>query len=110
MLRRGAPVDPRRGAAAAPRRERDLLVAHEVAGTDTATLAAGRGSTPGAIAAQLNRTRAKLRVEYLLAETGTEPPTDRCRPVLFALSAGDRRRQRSSTPPVTCWNATSAWR
>lgn len=74
--------------------EREVLLAHEVHGTGTAELAASRGSTPGAIAAQLNRTRAKLRVEYLLADTGLTPPTDRCRPVLFALSAGDRRRQR----------------
>ena len=71
-----------------------MLLAHEVDGAGTAELAATRGSTPaGAIAAQLNRTRAKLRVEYLLADTGVTPPTDRCRPVLFALSAGDRRRQ-----------------
>ena len=74
--------------------EREMLLAHEVHGHDTATLAAGHGSTPGAIAARLNRTRAKLRVEYLLAHERGEPPTDRCRPVLLALSAGDRRRQR----------------
>ena len=74
--------------------EREVLLAHEVDGAGTAELAARRGSTPGAIAAQLNRTRAKLRVEYLMADTGVTPPTDRCRPVLFALSAGDRRRQR----------------
>ena len=76
-----------------PERERDLLVAHEVEGTDTATLAAGRDSTPGAIAAQLSRSRAKLRVEVLTAQAGT-PPTDGCRPVLIALSSGERRRQR----------------
>ena len=35
-----------------------------------------------------------MRVEYLLALQGVEPPTERCRPVLFALSSGDRRRQR----------------
>ena len=76
-----------------PEREQELLVAHEVEGTDTATLAADRNSTPGAIAAQLSRSRAKLRVEVLTAQAG-EPPTDRCRPVLIALSAGERRRQR----------------
>jgi RNA polymerase sigma factor (sigma-70 family) len=75
-------------------RERDLLLAHEVAGQDTRSLAGERGSTAGAVAAQLNRTRARLRVEYLLALQAAEPPTDRCRPVLFALSSGDRRRQR----------------
>ena len=77
-----------------PAREQELLVAHEVRGTDTATLAAGSDSTPGAVAAQLNRSRAKLRVEVLLAQDGRDPPTDRCRPVLIALSGGERRRQR----------------
>ena len=52
------------------------------------------GLTAGAVAAQLNRARARLRVEYLLAQQDVDPPTDRCRPVLFALSVGDRRRQR----------------
>jgi RNA polymerase sigma factor (sigma-70 family) len=75
-------------------RERDLLLAHEVTGQDTRSLAGERGSTAGAVAAQLNRTRARLRVEYLLALDHAEPPTDRCRPVLLALSGGDRRRQR----------------
>jgi RNA polymerase sigma factor (sigma-70 family) len=74
--------------------DQEALVAHEVEGTDTTTLAASRDSTPGAVAAQLNRARARLRVEYLLELDQAEPPTARCRPVLFALSAGDRRRQR----------------
>jgi serine/threonine-protein kinase RsbT len=74
--------------------EREMLLAHEVHGQDTATLAANERSTPGAIAARLSRTRAKLRVEYLLAHERAEPATDRCRPVLLAFSAGDRRRQR----------------
>ncbi len=73
-------------------RERDVLVSHVVKGRDTASLAGELGSTPGAVAAQLARSRAKLRVEYLLALDG-EPPTTRCRPVLLSLSAGDRRRQ-----------------
>ena len=75
-------------------RERATLLAHEVAGQDTRSLAAELGSTAGAVAAQLNRTRARLRVEYLLALEQADPPTDRCRPVLLALSGGDRRRQR----------------
>jgi serine/threonine-protein kinase RsbT len=75
-------------------RERQTLVAHEVHGQDTHSLAAEAGSTAGAVAAQLNRSRARLRVEYLLALERTEPPSDRCRPVLLALSSGDRRRQR----------------
>jgi serine/threonine-protein kinase RsbT len=74
--------------------DQEALVAHEVHGRDTATLAARRDSTPGAVAAQLSRARARLRVEYLLELEQAEPPTARCRPVLLALSAGDRRRQR----------------
>ena len=77
-----------------PAEDREALVAHEVGGRDTKALAAERGSSPGAVAAQLHRTRARLRVEYLLALEQTEPPTDRCRPVLLAISGGDRRRQR----------------
>jgi RNA polymerase sigma factor (sigma-70 family) len=75
-------------------RERETLLAHEVSGQDTRSLALEAGSTPGAVAAQLNRTRARLRVEYLLVLEGGEPPTDRCRSVLLAVSGGDRRRQR----------------
>jgi RNA polymerase sigma factor (sigma-70 family) len=77
-----------------PSGDRDVLMAHEVEGQDTITLAADQGSTPGAVAARLSRARASLRVEYLLLAEGIEPPTDRCRPVLRALSSGDRRRQR----------------
>jgi RNA polymerase sigma factor (sigma-70 family) len=75
-------------------RDRDLLLAHEVVGERTQDLADGAGSTAGAVAAQLKRTRAKLRVEYLLALEHVEPPTERCRPVLLAISGADRRRQR----------------
>jgi serine/threonine-protein kinase RsbT len=75
-------------------RERETLLAHEVGGQDTRSLAGELGSTAGAVAAQLNRSRARLRVEYLLALDQADPPTARCRPVLLALSSGDRRRQR----------------
>ena len=76
-------------------RERWTLVAHEVAGRDTRSIGTELGLTAGAVAAQLNRSRARLRVEYLLElHDVADPPTDRCRPVLFALSSGDRRRQR----------------
>ena len=74
-------------------RERDAIVAHELEGVDTSALADEWGTSPGAVAAQLSRARAKLRVEYLLAAEGEAPPTPQCRPVLFALSSGDRRRQ-----------------
>jgi RNA polymerase sigma factor (sigma-70 family) len=75
-------------------RERHALLAHEVAGEGTRSLAQETGSTAGAVAAHLGRSRARLRVEYVLALDGAEPPTDRCRPVLLSLSSGDRRRQR----------------
>jgi RNA polymerase sigma factor (sigma-70 family) len=75
-------------------REREVLLAHEVSGQDTRSLASERGTTAGAVAAQLNRTRARLRVEYLLVLEHAEPPSDRCRPVLLSLSSSDRRRQR----------------
>jgi RNA polymerase sigma factor (sigma-70 family) len=77
-----------------PLTERDLLVAHEVDHQDTRTLAVRHSSTPGAVAAQLGRVRAKLRVEYLLVQEQLEPTSDLCRPVLRAISASDRRRQR----------------
>ncbi|HEY9289847.1 MAG TPA: sigma-70 family RNA polymerase sigma factor [Microlunatus sp.] len=74
-------------------RDRVNLLAHEIAGRDTRSIAKELGVSTGAVAAQLNRTRARLRVEYLLALHRLDPPTDRCRPVLLALSAADRRRQ-----------------
>jgi serine/threonine-protein kinase RsbT len=75
-------------------RDREALLAHEVSGRDTRSLAAEQGSTAGAVAAQLHRARARLRVEYLLAAEHVEPPTEQCRPVLMAISSADRRRQR----------------
>ena len=68
-------------------REREMLVAYEVVGRDTTSLADDLGSTKGAIAAQLSRTRARLRVEYLLELERVTLPTDRCRRKL-------RRRRR----------------
>ena len=76
-----------------PAGDRDVLMAHEVEGGHHHD-GRGQGSTPGAVAARLSRARASLRVEYLLLAEGIEPPTDRCRPALRALSSGDRRRQR----------------
>ena len=74
-------------------RDRDALLAHDVEGRDIASLAGELHSSAGAVAAQLKRTRARLRVEYLLALDRTVPPTPSCRPALLALSGGDRRRQ-----------------
>lgn len=73
--------------------DRDLLLRHEVDGVDLATLAAEADTTPGAVAMRLDRARAVVRVEFVLAFRHVEPPTARCRSVLLSLSAGDRRRQ-----------------
>ena len=77
-----------------PDRDRRLLLDHDVEGRGLEDLAAEHRTSAGALAAQLKRVRARLRVEYLLAMDHTEPPTGSCRPVLLALSGGDRRRQR----------------
>ena len=74
--------------------DRSFLLAHDVEGLATGPLADASGSTPGAVAARLKRTRARLRVEYLLALNHVDLPTERCRAVLLAVSAADRRRQR----------------
>lgn len=74
--------------------DRQAVLSHELDGTPTAEMAGTGGSSPGAVAARLARSRAKLRVNYVLALRRVELPTERCRPVLLALSAGDRRRQR----------------
>ncbi|MBA2730974.1 MAG: sigma-70 family RNA polymerase sigma factor [Euzebyaceae bacterium] len=74
-------------------RDRQAIVAHEVTGTGTAALADEQDSTPGAVAVRMARSRGKLRVEYLLAVGRVQLPTARCKPVLLALSVGDRRRQ-----------------
>jgi RNA polymerase sigma factor (sigma-70 family) len=93
-----------------PGPERDLLVAHEVYGETTASIAARQGSTPGAVAAQLARTRAKVRVEYLIAHEGVEPPSEQCRAVLRALSAGDRRRMEELDAAGHLLGCTTCWR
>jgi hypothetical protein len=73
--------------------DRDLLMRHEVSGTDLATLAGEANVTSGAIAMRLARARANLRLEFLLAFRRMELPTNQCRPVLLAFAVGDRRRQ-----------------
>lgn len=75
--------------------ERALLLEHETEGRSLAFLARQRGTTAGALAARVHRLRARLRAEYLLA-LEEEPPTERCRTVLVALSIRDRRRQREA--------------
>jgi len=75
-------------------RERQAVVAHELDGVGTGTVAASQRSTPGAVAVRLARARAKLRVDYVIALRRAKLPTSRCRPVLLSLSAADTGRQR----------------
>lgn len=72
--------------------KRDALVAHEVEGVPTADLA-DDGTSPGAVAASLARTRSRLRVGFVLRYRRVDLPDGRCRPVLEAISAHDTRRQ-----------------
>ncbi len=48
----------------------------------------------GALRVRMARIRAKLRLEYLLAFRHVDLPSEQCRRVLLAVSAGDTRRQR----------------
>jgi len=92
--------EERRAVAAAlqrlPPAERQPLIAHDVEGVETAALAGRLGTTPAAMAVRLSRSRARLRVEYLLALRRVELPTTSCKRVLLAISAGDTRQQRTS--------------
>lgn len=54
----------------------------------------GPGRSRGALRVQMARTRAKLRLEYLLAFRHIELPTPECYRVLLSISGGDTRRQR----------------
>jgi len=76
-----------------PEPARMTLVAHVVDGLDTATLASRAGTSPGAVAACLARSRAMLRVEYLIAFRHLPDPPERCRRVCYAISGNDTRRE-----------------
>lgn len=68
---------------------RDILAYY----SDTSSEGVARQSR-GAQRVRIARTRAKLRLEYLLAYRRLELPSPICRSVLLAISAGDTRRQR----------------
>ncbi len=89
-------------------RERAPLLAHELVGRDTKSLAADLGLTAGAVAAQMNRTRARLRVEYLLALQGGEPPSKQCRPVLLSSPVPTVAARMRLGRPATCWSVSCA--
>jgi RNA polymerase sigma factor (sigma-70 family) len=73
--------------------DRRALLAHVIEGRPTASLAEESGGTAGGVAARLARSRASMRVDYVLASRRVTLPTARCRPILNAISAGDQRRQ-----------------
>lgn len=73
-----------------PPESRRSVVAHEVHGQTTGQIA-GEAGSPGAVAASLARSRARLRVAYLLTFRGMSVSVE-CRAVLEAISAADRRR------------------
>jgi RNA polymerase sigma factor (sigma-70 family) len=111
---RHAATVPRAFDATEPERPGDALLARETRDAMSAALArlsdqerrdvlAYYGDAPsqaettqsrGALRVRMARTRAKLRLEYLLAFRHVELPTPRCHGVLVAISAGDTRRQR----------------
>jgi RNA polymerase sigma factor (sigma-70 family) len=112
---RRAAAAPRVLDVAEPERPDDVLLAGEARAAMTAALArlsdqerrdilayysdgapAGAQSreSRGALRVRMARTRAKLRLEYLLAFRHLELPSPACRTVLLAISAGDTRRQR----------------
>ncbi len=93
VLRHEDEVALRTALEALPEDDRAVLLAHVVDGTDTATLAAGRGATAGGVAARLSRARARARVDYVVASNRAVLPSSQCRPVLLSLSSADRRRQ-----------------
>ena len=78
-----------------PAGDRQSLIAHDAEGVGTGALADRLGTTPAAMAVRLSRARARLRVEYLLALRRVELPKASCKRVLLAISAGDKRQQRS---------------
>ena len=75
--------------------QREALMAHVLNDEPVTAIASDLGVSSGSVAAQLARTRARLRVEYILALRGVQLPTERCLPVLLALSGADTRRQQA---------------
>ncbi|NHC13999.1 RNA polymerase sigma factor [Motilibacter deserti] len=78
-----------------PLRDQEALLRHDVEEEPLSAIA-GDETSPTALAARLARTRAQLRVNYVLAAQRVRLPTPRCRPVLVALSASDQRRLRET--------------
>lgn len=88
-----------------PQERRDILAyysdhsgpggsTHHPPDLDPSDPGAGTTTARGALRVRMSRTRAKLRLEYLLAFRHIELPTPVCYRVLLAISSGDTRRQR----------------
>lgn len=89
---------------------REALLAQVLGDEPVTGMAADAGVSSGSVAAQLARTRARLRVDYVVALRGVKLPTQRCMPVLLALSASDTRRQqvlRAGQHLLTCTTCSS---
>jgi RNA polymerase sigma factor (sigma-70 family) len=76
-----------------PDQERDDLLAYY---DGPRSQPPGTQESGGALRVRMSRTRAKMRLEYLLAFRQVTLPTQACRRVLLAISAGDTRRQREA--------------
>ncbi|GAA3602591.1 hypothetical protein GCM10022223_17940 [Kineosporia mesophila] len=76
-----------------PPGQREALLSHVLEEEPVTSIAVRENVSPGSVAAQLGRTRARLRVDYTMTARRARLPTARCRPVLLALSGGDLRRQ-----------------
>jgi RNA polymerase sigma factor (sigma-70 family) len=74
-----------------PEERRDVLAYYD---DEPRSQRTGARESPGALRVRMARTRAKLRLEYLLAFRHVTLPEPVCRRVLLAVSAGDTRRQR----------------
>ncbi len=68
-------------------------------GASVIDLARASGTTAPALAARMYRTRARLRLDYLLAVEQRTLSSEECRRVLLAVSASDSRRQRAAGVP-----------
>ncbi|GAA3602792.1 hypothetical protein GCM10022223_18200 [Kineosporia mesophila] len=79
-----------------PDSQRAMFLAHVLNDEPLTSLANDSETTSGSIGSLMARTRARLRVDYVLALRGiSELPSPRCRPVLLALSGADTRRQQA---------------
>ncbi|MGE0306784.1 MAG: RNA polymerase sigma factor, partial [Acidimicrobiia bacterium] len=75
--------------------DRELLHTIDLSGTPIGELAHHHQISPATLRVRLARARARARTRYAIALHGVQLPTERCLPILDALSAGDQTRQRA---------------